>query len=66
MSEWKNHSGFDDPKIPGDTWVEVLCRDGATGIGVVHDWDHNWQWQDSEDGWEADGAIIAYRLAEFE
>lgn len=66
MSEWIEHDGKGDPKVPGDTKVEVQFRDGDTAIGVMHDWDQNWQWLDTEDGRTAAGAIVAYRVVPHE
>lgn len=62
MNEWRTHDGYSDPPIPGDSWVEVCFRDGDLAEGRMHDWDQNWQWQGTEDGRTADGAIVAYRI----
>lgn len=59
---WHSHDGIGDPPIPGDTYVEVRFRDGDTGRGVMHDWDQNWQWEGTEAGRTAAGAILAYRV----
>jgi len=61
-SDWITHNGVGDPKVPGDTRVEVKFRDGETRFGVMHDWDQNWQWADNEDGLTAAGVIVAYRI----
>ena len=62
MSEWVKHDGFSDPRIPGDTNVEIERRDGERCVGRMHDWDQAWQWQDTEDGFDAPGAIVSYRI----
>lgn len=61
MSEWMDHAGESDPRVPGDTYVEVMFRDGDTAYGRMHDWDQNWQWADSDE--DHDGDIVAYRVA---
>jgi hypothetical protein len=60
-SGWHSHDGMLDPDIPGDTLVQVCFRDGDIAFGVVHDWDQNWHWADSEEGVKAPGAIVAWR-----
>lgn len=59
---WHSHDGLSDPAIHGQTPIEVRFRDGDTACGVVHDWDQNWQWAQSERGLVAGGAIVAWRL----
>ncbi|MDW9478676.1 hypothetical protein GOB57_08155 [Sinorhizobium meliloti] len=58
---WHSHDGMIDPEVSGDTLVEVCFRDGDIAVGVVHDWDQNWQWAHSDEGLTAPGAIVAWR-----
>jgi len=62
MSEWVMHDGWSDPKVSGDTLVEVRYRDGRIDKGVMHDWDQAWQWNGSEEGETSGGAIVEYRV----
>lgn len=58
---WHSHNGMIDPEVSGDTLVEVCFRDGDIAVGVVNDWDQNWQWAQSDEGLTAAGAIVAWR-----
>ncbi|MBY3432802.1 hypothetical protein HFN89_01250 [Rhizobium laguerreae] len=58
---WHSHDGLIDPEVPGDTLVEVCFRDGDIAVGVLNDWDQNWQWAQSNEGLTASGAIVAWR-----
>ncbi|NTF18209.1 hypothetical protein G6L37_07300 [Agrobacterium rubi] len=60
-SGWRSHDGSGDPDAAGDTLVEVCFRDGDIGVGVIHDWDQNWQWAGSKWGLTSPGAIVAWR-----
>jgi hypothetical protein len=58
---WHSHQGMGDPDIPGDSLVQVCFRDGDTAFGLVHDWDQNWSWADTQEGLTTRGSIIAWR-----
>lgn len=58
---WHSHDGTINPEVSGDTLVEVCFRDGDIAVGVVNDWDQNWQWAQSDEGLTAAGAIVAWR-----
>jgi hypothetical protein len=58
---WISHDGTGDPDFPGETKVAVKFRDGEVAVGIVHDWDQNWQWANSEAGLTAAGAIVAFK-----
>lgn len=58
--DWYGHVGHRDPPIPGDTRVEVMFNDGDTAVGVMHDWDQNWQWDENDTS--VAGIIVAYRI----
>lgn len=60
--DWQSHDGLHDIALHGDTPVEVRFRDGDTALGIIYDWDQNWQWARTEAGRKAPGAIVAWRV----
>jgi hypothetical protein len=60
-SDWNLHEGMGDPSISQSDQIEVRFRDGETAIGCVYDWDQNWHWATTDNGYRSDGAIVAWR-----
>lgn len=60
MDEWREHKGYRDPPLPGDTRVNVLYEDGTWDTGKIHDWDENWQW--TNDMPPHDKNIVMYKV----